>query len=111
LIVTEDGPAKGDLFIHEHAREGSEPYKHHCEYSEADEPRAELSHGFDSFLPGVLVLRVRLDEPQGDALQNRRDGTEQHYEQEGDPDRPAHCLRGHDLAAGSLTATRSRSSG
>jgi hypothetical protein len=42
------GPARGDLFIHEHAREGSEPYKHHCEYSEADEPRAELSHGFDS---------------------------------------------------------------
>jgi hypothetical protein len=49
---------------------------------------------FDSFLAGLV--RVRLNERQRDAVQNRRDGTEQHHEQEGDPDRPAHCLRGHD---------------
>jgi hypothetical protein len=41
------------LLIHERAREGGEPCKHHYEYSEADEPRAELSHGFaSSFLAG-----------------------------------------------------------
>ena len=48
LAATKSNIGYDGLLIHENGCEGSEPYKHYCEYSEADEPWAELSHGLDT---------------------------------------------------------------